>query len=258
MMEEIAPHRLAERWDNPGLQIGSLNQVIKSIYFSLDPTVDSIKRAASKKVDLLVTHHPLIFRPISKLDIADYPAKVIKEAIENRISIVSFHTNLDSSKEGINAILAELLSLNRVSVLRELEEDVGLGRIGYLKNAMPLKDFLISLKEIFEIQKIRIVCKKEDLDKPIKKIAVVGGSGRDLIPDAIEKGADVMITGDIGYHDALNALFNGLILVDAGHFCLEKKAFNIFARQFSEKIIKNGFEVDIIIDKEEKDPFMIV
>ncbi len=260
LMEEIAPHEIAESWDNPGLQIGALNQAIKKIYFALDPTLKNIEKAVSCNADLLFTHHPLIFRPISCINIEEYPGHVIEKAIKNDISIVCMHTNLDAALDGINKILIDLLDLSNVEVLKESEtiKEAGIGRIGKLKDPMKLLDFINFLKRIFFIDKVRVVCNKTDFNKAIKRVAIIGGSGSSLLPYAIQKKAEVVVTGDIGYHDALNAIFNGIILIDIGHFSSEKIPFVLFANQFSERLKAKGFDIEVVIDKEELDPFRII
>ncbi len=259
-MEEIAPHNISEAWDNPGLQVGAQDQVIKKIYFALDPTLENLQKAISCGADLLFTHHPLIFRPISHINPEEYPGHVIEKAIKNGISIVCMHTNLDAALNGINTILAELLSLRDVEVLKESEtiKGVGIGRIGNLKQATKLLDFINLLKETLFVEKLKIVCNETDFNKSIKRVAVIGGSGSSLLPYAIQKKAEVVVTGDVGYHDALNAIFNGIILIDAGHFSSEKVPFALFATQFSERLKSKGFDIEVIIDKEESDPFRII
>jgi len=262
LIEEIAPHELAEPWDNPGLQVGALNQEIKIILFSLNPTIQSIKRAIKKKVDLLFTHHPLIFGSITKISTDFYPGDVVKEAVKNGISIITAHTNLDSAPGGLNDILAEILHLKEVEVLQETDTitGAGLGRIGILDNKMKLRDLLNHVKDIFNIKNIRIVASnlEDDLQKEINKVAVVGGSGGNLIPLASKKMADVFITGDINYHDALNALSYELILIDAGHFHTENTAYKRFSKKFDAMLKDKGFEVQVIFDDKEADPFHTV
>ncbi len=259
-MEEIAPHEIAEPWDNPGLQIGALNQPIKKIYFALDPTLENIQKAVSCNADLLFTHHPLIFRPISCVNTGEYPGHVIEKAIKNNISIVCMHTNLDAAPDGINKILMDLLSLSNVEVLKESEtiKEAGIGRVGNLKEPIKLLDFINFLKKTFFMDKIRVVCNETDFNKPIKRVAIIGGSGSSLLPYAIQKKAEVVVTGDIGYHDALNAIFNDIILIDVGHFSSEKIPFVLFANRFSERLKAKGFDIEVVIDKEELDPFRII
>ena len=257
MIEEIAPHELAESWDNPGLQVGALDQKIKIIFFSLDPTIQSLQSAIKYKADLLLTHHPLIFRPISKIDFSFYPGDVVNGAIKNGISIVSAHTNLDSAPGGLNDILAEMLDLKEVEVLKknEVMNEAGLGRIGRLDENIRLRDLLEHIKRIFDLKNIRVV--SDTLEKQINKIAVVSGSGGSLITFAAQKGADVLITGDISYHDALNALSYGLILIDAGHFYTENVAFKKFSEKFKNILENKGFDAEIIFDNNKYDPFYI-
>ena len=260
LMEEIAPHEIAESWDNPGLQVGALNQTIKKIYFALDPTLDNIQKAISCKADLLFTHHPLILRPIRCINLQEYPGQVIEKAIKNGVSIVCMHTNLDSATDGINTILTELLPLNDVEILKESEtvKGVGLGRIGNLKENMTLLDLINLFKKIFSIDKVRVVCNETDFNRPIKRIAIIGGSGGSLLSYAFQKKAELVVTGDVGYHDALNAISNGIILIDVGHFSSEKVPFVLFAKQFSERLKAKGFDIEVVIDEKESEPFTII
>ena len=119
VLEQIAPSRLAEPWDNPGLQVGSYSQEIKKIFFALDPTLKTLRFAFKGGAQLLLTHHPLIFRPLSRLEIHAYPQNVIFEAVRNEISVVAAHTNLDVAKGGMNDILADMMELQQVEVLRK-------------------------------------------------------------------------------------------------------------------------------------------
>ncbi len=258
LIEEIAPHELSEPWDNPGLQVGAPRQQIKTIYFALDPTFNSIQKAIKYDADLIITHHPLIFRSISRLSPDTYPGNVIKEALGHNISIVSIHTNLDAAPGGIKDIVGEMRGREGTEVLKGVPgvEAAGLGRIGNLSRRMGLRDFLEWAKGIFGLSKIRVVC--DSLDRDVGKVAVLGGSGGSLVSIAAQKEADVFITGDIGYHDALNALSHGLVLVDAGHFSTEDPAYRIFGKKFGSMLRDRGFEVEVLLDHEESDPFCII
>ncbi len=107
VLEGLAPPELAEAWDNPGLQVGDPDRRISAILVSLDPTLAAIREASARGAQLLITHHPLIFRPISSLDMGSFPGDVIGEAVRGGIAVVSLHTNLDAAEGGINDILAE-------------------------------------------------------------------------------------------------------------------------------------------------------
>ena len=116
-LDELAPFELAEKWDNSGLQVGSYDWVIEKILVALDPTLEAVRRASSTGAQLLITHHPLLFRSVSCIDLNIYPGDVIREAIQNDIAIIATHTSLDSAKKGINYHLAKKMNLVDVEVL---------------------------------------------------------------------------------------------------------------------------------------------
>ena len=253
LLEEVAPSHLAEPWDNPGLQVGSHSQKIGKIFAALDATPESLQAAHMRGARLLLTHHPLIFRPLSRVDSDGFPGNTILEAGKRGIAVVAAHTNLDAAAGGINDILADLLGLKSVEVLQETEgfEGAGLGRIGNLKESCALQEFSETVKHVLDVDKLRIV---GTTDRKIRRIAVVGGSGASLISLASQKGADVLLTGDVGYHNAMEARLLGIALVDGGHFPTEKAAFTVFAKRFGEMIRAGGWECPVEVDEEERDP----
>ncbi|MBL7211630.1 MAG: Nif3-like dinuclear metal center hexameric protein [Desulfobacteraceae bacterium] len=253
LLEELAPLRLAEPWDNPGLQVGSYLQVIRKISLALDPTLRSLRAAHSHKAQLLLTHHPLVLKPLSSVDINGHPGEVIFGAIKGNVSVVSAHTNLDVAKGGINEILAGLLDLQDVEVLKETfgEDGVGLGRIGNLPEPVDLSAATETIRRIFGPESVNICGKADDR---IHRVAVVGGSGGSLVPLAATKGADLLLTGDVSYHHALEAEYLGIILIDVGHFATEKTAFGVFGKNLREKFAAEGWEVDLEVDEGEADP----
>jgi dinuclear metal center YbgI/SA1388 family protein len=253
LLEEIAPARLAEPWDNPGLQVGSYSQKIKKIFVGLDATPESLQSTYKRNAQLLLTHHPLIFKPISRFDIDTFPGNIILEAGKRGISIVAAHTNLDVAREGINYILADLLGLQRVEVLQEMNgfEGAGLGRIGDLRKSNTLSEVLKKLKGILGAEKLRVVGRA---DLNISRIAVVGGSGASLLSLASQKGADMLLTGDVGYHHAMEAESLGIVLIDGGHFHTEKAAFRIFAKRLEKMIRDRGWDSKVEVNDDEYDP----
>jgi dinuclear metal center YbgI/SA1388 family protein len=253
LLEKIAPVHSAEPWDNPGLQVGSYSQEINKILLALDPTVKSLRAASTRHAQLLLTHHPLIFEPLSRLDINNYPGNVIIEAAKNEISIVAVHTNLDVSQGGINDILADLLDLQHVEALKERDEGdgFGLGRIGNLPEPLKLSVLTRNVKKILGKEKLRVVGEK---DLKIHRLAVVGGSGGSLLSLAFQKGADLLITGDVSHHHAREAQAMGIALIDGGHFHTERLPFRIFAERLNDAIRAQGWEVAIEVDEDETDP----
>jgi dinuclear metal center YbgI/SA1388 family protein len=254
VLEQIAPSRLAEPWDNPGLQVGSYSQEIKKIFFALDPTLRALRSAFKAGAQLLLTHHPLIFKPLSRLEIQAYPQNVIFEAVRNKISIVAAHTNLDVAKGGMNDILADMMELQEVEVLRKTNEDndgVGLGRIGDLNEPTNLLGVVSNVKRILGAEKVRLVGEE---DAMVRRLAVVAGSGGSLVPLAFQKGADLLLTGDVSHHHALEAEALGIALIDSGHFHTEKATFSNFTCRLEEKILAKGWEVTVEVDDNETNP----
>lgn len=252
-LEEIAPTALAEPWDNPGLQVGSYSQEITKIFLSLDPTLKALRSAERRNAQLLFTHHPLIFKPLSRLDINTHPGDVIVEAVKSRVSVIAAHTNLDMAKGGINDILADLLELQHVEVLEKKDEAeyAGMGRIGDLPAAVRLSVLVEKVKRVFGTEQMKVVGRE---DEQVGRLAVVGGSGGSLVSLAFKKGADLLVTGDIGHHHALEAESLGIALIDAGHFHTEKTAFGAFAERLRAMVTEWGWKVAIEVDEDETDP----
>ena len=255
ILEDLAPSSLAEDWDNPGLQVGGFSGEIKSILFSLNPTLEALKAASRKKAQMLLTHHPLIFRPLFHLNQETYPGNVIFEACRRGISVVSAHTNLDAAPGGINDMLAHLFGLQEVDVLDKGQgrdgEGAGLGRIGLLPRPLSLAAMIRSVKAALDIKTVRVVGRKKGR---VKNVALVGGSGGSMVSVAAARGADLLITGDVSHHDALAAEELGLSVIDGGHFHTEKAAFWLFAEHFRHRMEALGWPVRIYRFEGEKDP----
>ena len=253
LLEELAPARFAEDWDNPGLQVGGHAGDITCVFISLDPTLGALKRARRVGADVLFTHHPLIFKPLSRIDSDPYPGNVIHDAVKSGIHIVSAHTNLDVAGGGINDILAELLRLEDVHVLETVSgvDGIGLGRVGRLSGGLDLTAFIHEVRDILGVEEIGVAGPE---DARIRTVAVVGGSGGSLVSAARRKGADCLITGDVGHHHALTAETMGLTLLDAGHYCLEKKAFSVFGERLGKRMAERGWPVNVVLDEAERGP----
>lgn len=253
LLEGLAPARLAESWDNPGLQVGSYSQKITRIFMALDPAPKALHSALDRHAELLLTHHPLIFTPLSQIDIHTYPGNVVMEAIRSNISVVAVHTNLDVAPGGLNDILAEFLGLQDITVLKEMAgtDGAGLGRIGTLKEKKSFCSVAEDVKRIFGPD-YRILTGQEDIQ--IQRVAVVGGAGGSLVDVAAEKNADLLITGDVTHHHALEAEMAGIALIDAGHFNTEQTAFMKFAERLRGLTGDLGWEIEITTDEDEVGP----
>jgi len=256
LLETVAPARWAEPWDNPGLQVGSPNQEINKIFSSLDPTLKALMSASKADAQLLFTHHPLIFRPLSRFRTDAFPGNVITEAARRGIAIVAAHTNLDAAPGGINDILAQLLGLTNIECLKTVDaaEGAGLGRIGNLPDPASLPAVAKFVGKILGTADIRAVGERDLL---IRRLAVVGGSGGSLVSLACEKGADLLLTGDVGHHVALEAEASGIALIDGGHFHSEKTAFRVFAKSLETLLGSKGWEIQVEADEGEANPLWV-
>jgi dinuclear metal center YbgI/SA1388 family protein len=253
ILEEIAPSRAAEDWDNPGLQIGHLSQEVGKILISLDPTLESLRKAVKRNAQVLLTHHPLILSPISSLNRDRYPGDVIFEAIERGVSVIAAHTNLDAVRGGINDGLADLFGLQEVGELEERSDtdERGLGRIGDLPKPVRLSELIERIKVILGAEKVRVVGRK---DRRIKRVAVVGGAGGGMVALASKKRAQLLVTGDVRHHEALEAKALGLALIDAGHFQTEKSALKPFANHLRNRFVEQRMDVIVEVYETEKSP----
>jgi dinuclear metal center YbgI/SA1388 family protein len=201
----------------------------------------------------LVTHHPLIFSPLKQLNMGTYPGNVIVEAVHNGVSVIAVHTNLDVAKGGINDILVDLLGLRQAEVLKEVDgvHGVGLGRIGYLSEPAGVTGVLEKVKQILGTQRPKLVGAE---DARVHRVAVVGGAGGSLVPLAFRREADLLLTGDVTHHQALEAQLLGLAVIDAGHYYTERTAFEVFAERLGQTLKERGWKVETAMDGEEGDP----
>ncbi|HBX47994.1 MAG TPA: Nif3-like dinuclear metal center hexameric protein [Clostridiaceae bacterium] len=352
-LEKLYPLSLCESYDNAGLIIGDREKEIERILLCLDVTEGVMDEAVNKNIDMIISHHPLIFTGQKSILKENSLSRTIMNAIKNDINIYSMHTNFDNANNGMNDILASLLeledikplvnnkpqslykfvvyvpasyenivreaifksdaghtgnysncsfntngkgtfkplkgsnpfigevgnmeytdevrietivkedqikeTLNRVLEVHPYEEvayDIfplkneikrGTGRVGNLKKPIKFKDFCNYVKEKLKAPYLNVA---GDMDKTVKKIAVVGGSGSEFIKDALKCGCDVILTGDIKHHDALDSIYNGINIIDASHYYTE-----IVCIPYFKKIISEFFDGEIIISNVDTHPF---
>lgn len=260
IMEKVAPGHLAEKWDNVGLQVGNLNWPVKSIWFALDPSPQVVDAACRGGCDLLITHHPLIFKPLKKVDISTPVGSIIKKALHHQIAIFAAHTNLDAVRGGLNDRLAKQLDLSAVQVLKQSQDDMadasqGIGRIGTLPQTTPLNVLAEKVKKKLQLANISVAGRP---DLPIDRVAVCTGSGSGLMADFMSSGAQVYISGDLHYHDARDALDADLGLIDIGHFASEQPVVDLLAERIQEVLAQNKETAAIKRYQKEKNPFYLV
>lgn len=218
VMKTLAPVELAEKWDNVGLLIGAAQREVHKILVMLDLDQQGIDEALEVGADMIITHHPVIMSGISTIT-----DPVLLSIIENKISVCSMHTNLDSADEGVNQILAETLGL---SDIEPIDFDGVFGRVGNVEECM-LSELIQSIKLALDIEHIRYVGSKRN---KVRRVAVLGGAGADFIPNAKIAGCDVYVTADVKYHQAQMAEKMGLNVIDAGHFETENPIIYKIAR----------------------------
>lgn len=356
IIESIAPKVLAQEWDNVGLLIGDYSKDVNRLLLCLDVSESVVEEAIFREVDLIVSHHPVVFNQIKNIR-TDLPlGRLVYKIVKNNLSVYSVHTNFDAAENSMVNYLAGKMGLSETEVLIPVKEDplkkvvvyvpegyenkiievigevgagfighyshctfrtfgtgtfkplqgtnpfigsvgklenvkeyrietivqesklkklllailkvhpyeevaydvyplenkgvkiFGFGRIGKLKNSMSLREYANYIKEILNINCLKIV---GDMDKKIKKVALLNGSGSDAIYEAYFKGADVLVTGDVSYHKALDARNLGLAVIDAGHFNTEIVFKEFMSNYLKQQFDKIGVDVEILLAKEE-------
>ncbi len=230
-LEEFAPLRIQESWDNSGLIIGSAEDEVHGVMVGFDCTPDLIREAVSKGCDMVVTHHPLIFKGIKRIDGKEPVGAAIMEAIRRGVAVYAAHTTADKVMAGVSGAMARRLGLRNVSIMVPEEDGtVGLGCIGDFETPMTGAEALAFVKERFGVDVIR--CSKP-IETPITKVALLGGSGGGELQQAISKGAQLYITADVSYHNFFTP--EGFMVMDIGHFESEVEIVDIFLTLLRKK-----------------------
>ena len=361
IINKIAPQALAESWDAVGLQVGDLTSPVSRIMTALDPGPPAIDAAIAAGCQLLVTHHPFIFKPLPRLSAADPVAALLFRAIRNNLAVVSLHTNYDSAEGGLNDLLAERIGVTSCKPLTEslreelvklavfvpkgFEEKVmaalfrfsgvignyrdcsfrvdgtgtflplegarpfrgkqelrecveesrvevllraadvgratealtaahpyeepafdlyplinrgkgfGLGRIGVLEKPAPLAEYAAAVRERLGLGIVRYV---GDGALPVRTVALCSGSGASFIHEAKRRGADLLVTGDVKYHEARTAEELGLAVIDAGHFGTEIIAAEGLTTKLAGECRQRRYDVEVFCCRDERDPFQVI
>ncbi|MTT33162.1 Nif3-like dinuclear metal center hexameric protein [Terrilactibacillus sp. BCM23-1] len=358
LLEEWVPKKLAFENDKIGLQIGTLNKKVKKVMITLDVLENVVQEAIDRKVDLIIAHHPVIYRPLKTIHPDEGQGKIVSACIQNNIAVYVAHTNLDMAPGGVNDMLSQELELQDIDILKptiheslyklsvyvpeshahivreaitgagaghignyssctfssqgmgtflpgeathpfigksgmleevnefkietivpksllnkvvrtmvrshpyeEVAYDIyplenkgqpyGLGRIGKLKNTMSLEELALHVKHLYEMDGIRVI---GDRKQRVNKVAISGGDGNSLIPYAKYKGADVLISGDIYYHTAHDALLHGLTVIDAGHYI--EKIMKKYVCEFLKHVIdQESHQTEVIVSESNTNPF---
>lgn len=241
-LNEKAPFSTAEEWDNTGLLVGDPQREVARVLTVLDITPDAVEAAQRLGAQLIVSHHPVIFSPLRRLESSSIPYALAQADI----AAVCAHTNLDAVAGGVNDALARAVGLTEIEMLQTSGVDengapYGIGRVGVLKGkaVVTLADYAAQVKTALQANGVRYV----DAGRPVRRVAVGGGACGDLMGDALAQGCDTFITSDVKYNGFLDARALGLNLIDAGHFPTENVICPVLAERLKRAF--PGLEVQI-------------
>lgn len=243
VIEASYPREAALDFDNVGLLAGRTEKEVKKIYLALDATDHVIECAEKSGADMLITHHPLIFSPVKRITDEDFIGRRLVRLIQSDIPYYAMHTNYDVL--GMAELSEKVLDIRNAEVLdvtsSDGEKQQGIGRIGYLEKPVKLSECCVHVRHKLKLGSLKVF---GDMEKQVYRIAVSPGSGKSAIPVAIEKGADVLVTGDIGHHEGLDAVAQGLAVIDAGHYGTEYIFMEDMKQFLADKI--PGIEVETV------------
>lgn len=231
-----------------GLMIGSINNNVTKILCSLDLTYEVAKEAVENNVELIITHHPYFFNPLTKIDYDNNVGKTLKLLLGNNISCFSMHTNLDVGDGGVNDTLGEMLEIINMKVIREEKTLNNFLRYGDIEE-ISLQDLANKVKKTFGLGSVRVI---GDLNRKVKKIGVVGGSGahNNDINEAISCNVDCYITGEVKLPEAIRINSENLSLIEVNHG-VERFVFNNLS-----KMIEKDLKLNVIVSNINTDPFI--
>ncbi|MBQ4522784.1 MAG: Nif3-like dinuclear metal center hexameric protein [Lachnospiraceae bacterium] len=241
-LEKLSPREYAMEWDNVGLLVGKEESEVKKILLALDPTLEVIQKAVEVKADMLITHHPLLFSPIKSITPKNAIGQKLFLLMEHGISCYAMHTNFDVLG-GMADLAGNKLGLNRQEPLEETAvldgNSVGIGKVGELPEEVSIKVLAEKIKDIFSLDKVMVY---GNVEQKVKRVAISPGSGKSMIKEARKKAAEVLITGDIGHHEGIDAVEMNVAVIDATHYGLEKMFMN-FLEEYLKRVCS---EVEIL------------
>ena len=227
IIEEFAPLGTQEPWDNSGFCIGSPEQEIKGVMIGFDCTPELIEAAVAVGANMVITHHPLIFAGVKKINPDTFIGKCITLAITNGVVIYSVHTNADKAEGGVTALMALRLGLQNIEPL----DETSLALVGTLPSPVEPQELSTFVKKAFGVERLR---SSRLIEEPVSRVAVCAGSGSSFIPQAMEAGAQLFITGDLSYHHYFCS--EGFVVMDIGHYESERDIVDKLYEILSKKI----------------------
>ncbi len=249
-MEKFAPLHLAEDWDNVGLLVGDRTLSVERVMTCLTVTPETVDEAVQRRADMIVTHHPIPFRPMKRLTTDTIAEGLVWQLARAGISVYSPHTSFDSAKDGINQSLGKRLGVGELESLIPQEDEMqnlGAGRLGRLAEAQTLAQFIDSIKLNLSIESVRVV---DGNSGSVQRVAIACGSGGAFLGKAKARGCDILVTGEATFHTCLESRARGVSLVLLGHFASER-----FAVETLAELLGASFEsLEIWASATERDP----
>ncbi len=254
-LANLAPPDLAESWDNVGLLTGDPAQKVDQILTCLTLTPDVAAEAISAGVDLIICHHPILFRPVQQITSTSVEGKMLLDLIQSKIAVYSPHTSYDSAARGINWQLAQLLGLEQIGILRPVtsqtepsdEAERGAGRFGTLSAELSLAQLNQLIKQALRISSLQFV---GDPALRIRRIGIACGAAAEFLNDAHRCGCQALLTGEARFHACLEARALGMGLILPGHYATERPAMEQMATLLQEQFPK----LKIGASQQETDP----
>jgi len=274
VLAEIAPPTLGQSWDNIGLLVGNRHSPVRRAMTCLTLTPPVAEEAIAKRVDLVVTHHPLPFKPLAKLTTDSTAGAILIRLIAGGVAVYSAHTAFDSARSGINQMWAQGLGLDPIKPLVTIEAasrdsdltplgpevgqaigpEIGEGRYGILPAPMSAESLAAAAGRFCSARETRVV----DAGQEIRKVAVACGSGGGFLGAARAKGCDALITGEATFHTCLEAQSVGISLVLVGHYASERFAMSPMAVELNDRIGRLGGDCEVFVSDAETDPLRTV
>lgn len=254
-----APFSLAEPWDNVGLLVGNPEQKVTAVIAGLDATNSLVQEAIDRGANTIVTHHPVIFKPLPTINTSEPGGKLLETALSNKIAIIGCHTNFDSASDGVSDILARQLGLGSLAPLVPTEGDAqsatGIGRIGNYTAPIDSGEFLARVLDTLKLSHVQVIGK---IPKRVQNVAVCGGSGSDFADLAFKRKVDVYLSAEIKHSTAIWAQENDFCIIDGTHYATEKPAVSLLVEKLKESSTKENWKIEILQTETEHPPFVFI
>lgn len=250
-LNTLFPFDQMEDWDNSGLQIGDPRTRVKGIAVALDPTTETIEFCQKNSCNVLITHHPLFLQSLSSITPENLTGAAALLAAKYQINIISLHTNADSCPEGLNDHICELIGFKEI----QIPKNTNLARIITAPEEICLKSLAEQVGKSLSIKRLNIVGNTEAM---VSKAFVVAGSGMSLLEEAKKENAQVIITGDVKYHSAREAIHMGIYIIDPGHFGMERHFIDLVTKKLDMVFNQFGINIACVKCDYEIDPFATV